>query len=158
MQQEHFFAEATRVLKPGGVLAVWCYEVFETTPPIDAVVSRLYHDTIGPYWPPERRMIERGYADVVMPHEALAPPTLTMSLDWALDALVGYLGTWSAVQRYRADRGDRSAPSDARGPRGGVGRPGGAAAGDVAAEGPRVATAARVTAAQRYPSTRAEGL
>lgn len=105
MQQDAFFAEATRVLKPGGVLAVWCYEVFETTPPIDAVVSRLYHDTIGPYWPPERRMIERGYADVVMPHEALAPPPLSMSLDWDLDALVGYLGTWSAVQRYRADRG-----------------------------------------------------
>jgi len=104
--QEAFFAEATRVLKPGGVLAVWCYEVFETTPAVDAVVSRFYHDTIGPYWPPERRWIENGYADVVLPFPRVATPTLEMALAWDLDALVGYLGTWSAVQRYRAAHGD----------------------------------------------------
>ncbi len=104
--QGAFFAEAERVLKPGGVLAVWCYEIFETTPAIDAVVSRFYHDTIGSFWPPERRWIETGYADLTLPFPRIPAPSFEMSLDWDLDALVGYLGTWSAVQGYRAQHGD----------------------------------------------------
>lgn len=34
-----FFAEAERVLKPGGLLAVWCYEIFETAPAVDAACA-----------------------------------------------------------------------------------------------------------------------
>ena len=105
-----FFAEAARVLKPGGVLAVWCYEVFETTPALDAVVSHFYHDVVGRYWPPERRWIETGYADLVLPLPRLEAPAFEMALSWALDELVGYLGTWSATQRYRADRGSDPIP------------------------------------------------
>lgn len=106
-----FFAEAARVLKPGGVLAVWCYEVFEATPAIDAVVSRFYHDVVGPYWPPERRWIETGYADLVLPLPRVEAPAFEMALSWTLDELVGYLGTWSAAQRYRADRGSDPIPA-----------------------------------------------
>ncbi len=101
-----FFAEAERVLKPSGVLAVWCYEIFETTSAIDAAVARLYHDVIGPYWPPERRWIETGYADLALPFPCIAAPAFEMALEWNLDDMLGYLGTWSAVQRYRADKGD----------------------------------------------------
>lgn len=101
-----FFHEVQRVLRPGGLLAVWCYEVFAATPEIDAVVSELYHDVVGPYWPPERRWIETGYADLALPFPRVEAPTFEMSLAWDLDALVGYLGTWSAVQRYREDRGE----------------------------------------------------
>lgn len=49
------------MLRTGGVLAVWCYEVFEATPEVDAVISDLYHRVVGPHWPPERRWIETGY-------------------------------------------------------------------------------------------------
>lgn len=99
-----FFREVARVLRPGGVLAVWCYEVFEATPEVDAVISDLYHRVVGPYWPPERRWIETGYADLALPFPRVEAPPFAMSLEWDLDALVGYLGTWSAVQRYRQDR------------------------------------------------------
>jgi len=106
-----FFAEAARVLKAGGVLAVWCYEIFETTPAVDAVVSDFYHRVIGAYWPPERRWIETGYADLVLPFPAVAAPSFDMALDWNLSDLVGYLGTWSAVHRYRAERSEDPLPS-----------------------------------------------
>ncbi|PHV13192.1 class I SAM-dependent methyltransferase [Chitinimonas sp. BJB300] len=98
-----FMQEADRVLKPGGVLAVWCYEVFSCDPKVDAIISEFYHGTIGPYWPPERRWIEQGYAGLVFPHPHLETPTLQMALSWDLAALVGYLGTWSATQRYKED-------------------------------------------------------
>ncbi|WP_269532082.1 class I SAM-dependent methyltransferase [Chitinimonas sp. BJYL2] len=100
-----FMLESTRVLKPGGVLAVWCYEVFSCEPEVDALVSHFYHQVIGPYWPPERRWIEQGYAGLELPYADIATPSLDMSLQWDLDALVGYLGTWSATQRYRQSKG-----------------------------------------------------
>lgn len=106
-----FMQEAARVLKPGGVLAVWCYEVFSCTPAVDAVVGKYYHETIGPYWPPERRWIEQGYTGLALPYPRLATPALEMSLEWDLAALVGYLGTWSATQRYKEDRGHDPLPA-----------------------------------------------
>ena len=106
-----FFAEAARVLQPAGVLAVWCYEIFATTPAVDAVVAHFYADVIGAYWPPERRWIETGYADLVLPYPRIAAPSFELTIDWDLDDLVGYLGTWSAVARYRAARGDDPLPA-----------------------------------------------
>lgn len=106
-----FFAEAARVLRPGGVLAVWCYETFTTAPELDAVVAHFYRDVIGPYWPPERRWIETGYADLALPFPRLQAPDFELAIDWTLDDLVGYLGTWSAVARYRTDRGDDPLPA-----------------------------------------------
>ena len=50
-----FFKEVERVAKSEGVLAVWCYELHQITPKIDAVVRQYYEDIIGEYWPPERR-------------------------------------------------------------------------------------------------------
>ena len=32
-------------------------------------------------------------------------PEVAMTASWTLPALLGYLGTWSGVVRYRADRG-----------------------------------------------------
>ena len=96
-----FMAEAARVLKPGGVLAVWCYETFKTDAAIDAIVSHFYRDVVGSFWPPERRFLEAGYEGIALPFPRIAHPVISLSVDWALDDLVGYLGTWSATARYR---------------------------------------------------------
>src|SRR5882672_9881793 len=49
-----FYAEVKRVLRPGGVVALWTYGLCVIDPAIDAVVFRFYHGPVGPYWPPER--------------------------------------------------------------------------------------------------------
>ena len=95
-----FYPEVRRVLKPGGVLAVWTYSLIQINPAVDALIERLYHDIVGAYWPPERRHVEDGYRSLPFPFEALEPPAFTMSLLWTLDDLLGYLGTWSATTRY----------------------------------------------------------
>src|SRR5438552_1354663 len=59
-----FFADAARVLRPGGVLAVWSYGLTRITPAVDALVQHLYGDVLGSYWEPERRLVEEGYASV----------------------------------------------------------------------------------------------
>jgi SAM-dependent methyltransferase len=95
-----FYAETKRVLKPGGVLAVWNYNLLQSKPEIDAVVNRFYNEIVGPFWPPERQLIERGYEQLPFPFEELDPPRFKMTARWSLDSLLGYLGTWSATQRY----------------------------------------------------------
>jgi len=102
---ERFWPEVHRVLRPGGLVAVWCYQLFSSTPAVDRVIARFYHEVVGPYWPPERAILERGYGDVPFPFEELAAPPFAMAADWDLEHLLGYLGTWSATRRYQARHG-----------------------------------------------------
>ncbi len=103
--QDAFFTEAKRVLRPNGVLAIWCYEICEVSEACDAVIDTLYTDIVGEFWPPERVLIERGYDDVDLPGEAVAAPQFDMSLDWSAADMLGYLRTWSAVKRYDSVHG-----------------------------------------------------
>ncbi len=102
---ERFHQEARRVLKDNGCLAVWCYGLCRIAPAIDAVVDHLYNDLIGPYWPPERRLIEEEYRSVSFPYEELRPPVFVIKVGWDLTGYIGYLNTWSAVKRYSAALG-----------------------------------------------------
>lgn len=102
---EAFFREVRRVLRPGGVVAAWCYNLMRVTPAVDRVLDRYYRDVVGPYWPPERRLLEQGYRTIPFPFPALAVPNFAMEGRLALGDLFGYLGTWSATVRYRAARG-----------------------------------------------------
>ena len=99
-----FAREATRVLVDDGVVAAWSYGLFTCEPTVDAIVLELYHDVVGRYWQPGREHVENGYRDLPLPGVPLVPPPFVIERRWTLDALVGYLGTWSAVQRYRIDR------------------------------------------------------
>ena len=100
-----FFAEARRVLAPRGVVAVWCYGWMEIEPEIDARMRGFYRDTLGPYWPPERVLVESGYADIEFPFERLAVPRYSIEQHLTLEQLVGYVRTWSAVLRYLSATG-----------------------------------------------------
>lgn len=98
---ERFYREVRRVAKPGAALAVWCYGLMNTTPRADELIERLYADIVGPYWPAERDLVESRYQTIPFPFQDLPAPRFEMRAEWDLDSLLGYLGTWSAVQRYR---------------------------------------------------------
>jgi SAM-dependent methyltransferase len=100
-----FYREAKRVLKPKGVLAVWAYNLLEISPPVDALVNEFYGETVGPYWPPERVLIEEGYQSIPFPFRELNPPRVQMESSWNLFDLAGYLRTWSATKRFIEARG-----------------------------------------------------
>ena len=101
---DSFYAEVHRVLKPGGLLAVWTYGVFRAEgvdgTAVQTLLDRFYYETVGPCWPPERRHVENGYADLAFPFCELEPPLCAMAVDWSLDDLSGYLRSWSATSRY----------------------------------------------------------
>jgi hypothetical protein len=94
------------VLRPGGTLAVWCYGLLTEPAEIAAAVAAFSAQVVGSWWPPRRRHIDTGYADLEFPFALLpAPPPLVMTADWTLAELLGYVGTWSAVDRCRAATG-----------------------------------------------------
>lgn len=100
-----FTAEAARVLRPGGVLAVWSYGNCEVTPAIDRLLADFFRDAVGPGWPRERRHVEEGYRALVLPFPAIDSPGFAMRTRWDAEAMLGYLDTWSAVRRCRARTG-----------------------------------------------------
>src|SRR5207237_9673718 len=101
-----FYAEARRVLAPGGVVAVWCYGLVELGAGVDEPIRAFYERTVGPYWPPERALVDSAYRTIDFPFAELALPAITMEAELTLEELGGYLGTWSAVLGYRSARGN----------------------------------------------------
>jgi SAM-dependent methyltransferase len=100
-----FSTEALRVLAPGGVLAIWCYERCQVLPAVDRLLDDFYRDVVGPYWPRERHHVEEGYRNLPLPVTPLTAPAFCMEADWDAAAMLGYLDTWSAVRRYRTRTG-----------------------------------------------------
>ena len=101
-----FHAEAARVLKPDGVLALWGYGRLVLPEEMDAPFLHFYRDILGPYWPPERALIDGRYRDLDFPFAEIAAPAFSIDVEWHLDRLLDYVSTWSAVRRYRTERGD----------------------------------------------------
>jgi SAM-dependent methyltransferase len=99
-----FFAEVQRVLRPAGVVAVWSYSFLSVSPAVDDLVNHFYSVTTGPFWPPERELVESGYRGIAFPFEELTPPPFAMATEWNLQQLLGYLRTWSATQKFIAAR------------------------------------------------------
>jgi ubiquinone/menaquinone biosynthesis C-methylase UbiE len=98
---DRFSAEATRVLKPGGWIAVWTYATNEfEDEAVNRIVQDFYSNVVGPYWPPERRFTETGYRTIKLPFSEIATPSFRMEACWTLSQLLGYFSTWSATNRF----------------------------------------------------------
>lgn len=104
-ERERFFAECTRVLAPGGVLAAWGYADFIAPEGmIDAVSA--FRARIEAYWPPERAQIDAHYAGYHWPFPALPAPELWLQCEWTLQHFLRYLSSMSASARCLADTSD----------------------------------------------------
>lgn len=101
-----FWGEARRVLRPGGLVAIWSYGLCEITPALDAIMLRFYHDVVGRYWSPERRHVESRYQTVDFPFAEFAAPAFAIEQQLALEDVAGYVRTWSATQGYVKERGE----------------------------------------------------
>ena len=95
-----FYTEVRRVLKPGGLIAVWSYGVLRTDDEaLTAAVDHLHNDIVGPYWPAERHDVENGYVNLPFPFDQIETPAFTMPAQWDLHRLLGYFRSWSATAR-----------------------------------------------------------
>jgi ubiquinone/menaquinone biosynthesis C-methylase UbiE len=96
-----FYRQVKRVLRPGGVIAVWSYYFPESEPAVDAALHHFYFDIVGDYWAPNIRLIEKGYRTLDFPFDELEAPSFSIRAHLGLEDLLGFLESWSAVQHYR---------------------------------------------------------
>ena len=99
-----FYAEVARVLKPEGVVALWGYGRMVLPGEMDAPFRRFYGETVGPYWPPERALIDDAYRSLDFPFAEIRAQAFHIEVEWTLPRLLDYLSTWSAVKRYQAEQ------------------------------------------------------
>lgn len=96
-----FYTEVRRVLRPGGVVCLLTYSGHQVDPEIAPIAQCFYRDTVGPYWPPERRLVEEGYRSLPFPFTEIHAPRFELKAQWTLAQFLGYQATWSATKRYR---------------------------------------------------------
>ncbi|HEX5633671.1 MAG TPA: hypothetical protein VFX50_10590, partial [Gemmatimonadales bacterium] len=65
--------------------------------PAGEILDWFYHERVGRYWPPERAVVDAGLATIPFPLPELPAPAFAMQAHFTLDALVGYVSTWSAT-------------------------------------------------------------
>ncbi len=101
-----FYAESQRVLKPGGIIAVWCYVLAQTgRADVDEAIRRFQYDRLGRHWPPGRELVDDRYRSLPFPFTPVPSPAFAMTANWTRADLLGYVGTWSAVARCRQAEG-----------------------------------------------------
>ncbi len=90
-----FYREVRRVVRTGGVVALVTYDLLEVNDDIDARVQTFYRSLD---WPPERRLVENGYASLSFPFHEMQAPRLFIRAHWIVEQLLGYVDTWSGVR------------------------------------------------------------
>ena len=101
-----FHTEAKRVLVSCGIIAEWSYALLDvpSATAVSSLISALDRD-VGPWWPAERKHIDDGYGSLPFPFTRVDIGEFVMEADWSAEQLLGYLSTWSAVSRQRAETG-----------------------------------------------------
>lgn len=101
-----FFAEARRLLKSDGTIAVWGYgDPILDTPRLHDLLHTFNRVKLEPYWFAERQLLLDGYRTMDFPFFELKPPTFELRASWTLAELLGYLRTWSSAARYADQHG-----------------------------------------------------
>ena len=97
---EAFYQGVQRVIRPNGIIALISYGVLSLDDPyLDARFQHFYKHEIGPFWPPERALVDEGYKTIAFPFDEVQAPQIEIKLNWDLEAFLGYLSTWSATRR-----------------------------------------------------------
>jgi len=102
LQFDKFYTEVKRVLKPGAWIAAWMYGLLRISPEIDQLIDHYHFITLEKYWDAERKYVDDNYSGIPFPFEEIACPLFQIDYEWTIEELEGYLGTWSALQKFIA--------------------------------------------------------
>jgi SAM-dependent methyltransferase/DNA-binding MarR family transcriptional regulator len=101
---ERFYSEVQRVAKRTAVIALVSYGVPYISDSVNATFQQGYWRDTHDFWPPERRHVETGYADLYFPFHRIEFPSHSCTQDMYVDELIGYITTWTAYAVARKKR------------------------------------------------------
>ncbi len=102
---QRFCAQARRVLKPDGLIAVWSYAQSEVSFEVDRIFYELHDVRLAQDWPAGRDHVLNRYRDLPFDFDRVATPAFEMRSEWNLHQYLAYLRSWSASQRHLARTG-----------------------------------------------------
>ena len=97
---EKFYMEVKRVLKPGGIIAVWGYHLFSISSDIDKILVKYYKEILNDYWPENFVYVDNRYQNLPFPFEEIPPPQFDMITEWDFNQVAGFLDSWSGTKIY----------------------------------------------------------
>ena len=98
---KEFKKEVVRVSKPGAIIAIWVY--FRNMPgdkKVDDAIFSFYENVTRPYWDEARKYVEEKYSTVEFDYELLPVKDFETTLNWQREDMIGYISSWSAIQKY----------------------------------------------------------
>jgi SAM-dependent methyltransferase len=98
-----FYAEAKRVLRPGGLLAAIGYGWFYVDPVVDEIIGRTLLKPLEPIWAPANWLLIDNYRSIAFPGDEVRLTPCAIHLLWSREQLEAYVRSWSAVQRWEAN-------------------------------------------------------
>ena len=108
---DKFKDEVIRVCKPGAIIAVWVYYSHTTgNKNVDDAVHDFYENVTKSYWDYERKFVEEMYSTVEFNYELLPLKNFETILEWQREDLVGYISSWSAIQKFIKANGNSPIP------------------------------------------------
>jgi SAM-dependent methyltransferase len=99
-----FYREVERVLRPRGVIAVWCYRLPRSTGTYGDMLAA-YFDSLEPHWPAPTRLVRDDYRTLDFPFVEEPSPRFTYEASWTPAQLLGYVSSWTAPQVYKQETG-----------------------------------------------------
>ena len=106
LEHERFFAEARRVLRSEGAIAVWGYgDPILDTPELEQTLHHFNRVTIESCWLPERQLLLDGYSTIDFTFREIETPAFTLDREITLAQLMGYVRSWSATARFVEQNG-----------------------------------------------------
>lgn len=93
-----FYAEAARVLKPGGILAAIGYDWMYVDPAIDRAVNDHLLPPLASHWSERNALLWAGYRSIPFPGEEIRLGAFAIYLDWGFAEVRDYVSSWSAAR------------------------------------------------------------
>ena len=98
---KEFKKEVMRVCRPGAIIAIWVY--FRNMPgdkKVEDAIFSFYENVTKPYWDDARKYVEEKYSTVEFDYDLLPVKDFETTLNWQREDMIGYISSWSAIQKY----------------------------------------------------------
>lgn len=96
-----FTREASRLLRPGGIVAIWTYGLVRLNAELAPKLNHFYRHVTGPYWDEERKWVDMEYQTIPFQFDEIETDfRFQITTHFDLSTLKGYLNTWSGIRNF----------------------------------------------------------